>query len=127
MREYTVFEPVYRQPDAVFAEAMRAFRVPDTEKLLASADLRQLMLPTIRAEFEMGEKYSYRWTPPWDVPITCVSGINDPYVTVDNARGWSRFTQRRFRLHTITSEHFAIVEDDHFVLDVVNRVMAEIG
>ena len=127
MPEYTVFEPVYRQPDKVFAEAIRGFRIAETERLLASAELRQLMLPTIRAEFEMGEKYRYRQAPPLDVPITCLTGINDAYVTLANAQGWRRFTRKRFQLHTLVSEHFIVVEDDRVVLDVVNREMAEIG
>jgi surfactin synthase thioesterase subunit len=127
MPEYTVFEPLYRQLDKVFAEVMRGFRVAETERLLASAELRQLMLPTIRADFEMGENYRYRHAPPWDVPITCLTGVNDAYVTLANARGWRRFTRKRFQLHTLVSEHFIIVEDDRVVLDLVNREMAEIG
>ena len=127
MPEYNVFEPIYRQPDEVFAAAMRAFRVPETERLLSSDELRKLMLPTIRAEFEMGEKYRFKRTAPWDVPITCLTGVNDSYVTVDNARGWSRFTRRRFHLHTLESEHFIVVEDDRVVLEVINREMAELG
>ena len=127
MPEYNVFEPIYRQPDEVFAAAMRAFRVPETERLLSSDELRKLMLPTIRAEFEMGEKYRFKRTAPWDVPITCLTGVNNSYVTVDNARGWSRFTRRRFHLHTLESEHFIVVEDDRVVLEVINREMAELG
>jgi surfactin synthase thioesterase subunit len=127
MPEYNIFEPIYRQPDEVFAEAMRAFRVPETERLLSSDELRKLMLPTIRAEFEMGDKYRFKQTAPWHVPITCLTGVNDSYVTVDNARGWNRFTRGRFHLHTLESEHFIVVEDDRVVLEVVNREMAELG
>jgi surfactin synthase thioesterase subunit len=75
----------------------------------------------------MGEKYRFKRTAPWDVPITCLTGVNDSYVTVDNARGWSRFTRRRFHLHTLESEHFIVVEDDRVVLEVINREMAELG
>ena len=127
MSEYTLFEPLYRQSDKVFAEVIRGFRVAETERLLASAELRQLMLPTIRADFEMGENYRYRQAPPLDVPITSLTGINDAYVTLANAQGWRRFTRNRFQLHTLVSEHFILVEDDRVVLEVVNREMAEIG
>jgi acyl transferase domain-containing protein/surfactin synthase thioesterase subunit/acyl carrier protein len=127
MPEYSVFEPVHRQIDAVFAEAIRGFQVVETQRLLDSPDLRALMLPTIRAEFEMGDNYRFQPTPPWNVPITCLTGINDAYVSLENARSWRRFTCNRFDLHTLDSEHFIVVDDDHAVIEVVNRELAGLG
>ena len=54
---YSVFAPVHRQPDEVFAEAMLQFDVLATESLLSDPELRRLILPVIRAEFEMSSKY----------------------------------------------------------------------
>ncbi len=121
---YSVFEPVHRQPDEVFAEAILQFNVLATESLLGDPELRRLLLPVIRAEFEMSSKYRYAPEAPWDVPITCLTGIRDAYVSPENARSWSRFTTQRFQLFMVDSEHFLIVDDDQFVIRVLNRELA---
>ena len=119
--EYNLFEPIYRQPDAVFAEAIRRFNVVATESLVQDPELRRLILPAIRAEFEMASNYRHTPEPPWDVPITCLTGIHDLYVSAENARSWGRFTKKRFQLFTLDSEHFIVVDDDRFLLRVINR------
>src|SRR5262249_11432182 len=118
---YDLFKPIYEQPDDVFSEAILQFNVPATESLVRDPELRPLILPCIRAEFEMSSNYSYTPGPAWDVPVTCLTGIRDTYVSVDNARGWSRFTSKRFQLVTLDSEHFLVVEDDESLLRVINR------
>ena len=121
---YSVFEPVYRQPDEVLAEAILQFNVLATESLLSDPELRRLILPVIRAEFEMSSKYRYAAEAPWDVPITCLTGIRDAYVSPENARSWSRFTTQRFQLFMVDTEHFLVVDDDQFVIRVLNRELA---
>jgi surfactin synthase thioesterase subunit len=121
---YSVFEPVHRQPDEVFAEAILQFHVLATESLLGDPELRRLLLPVIRAEFEMSSKYRYRPEAPWDVPITCLTGVRDAYVSAENARSWSRFTARRFQLVMVDTEHFLVVDDDRFLIRVLNRELA---
>jgi surfactin synthase thioesterase subunit/nucleoside-diphosphate-sugar epimerase len=121
---YNVFEPIYRQSDDVFAEAMLQFKVLATEDLLKDSELRRLILPVIRAEFEMSSRYRYTPEAPWDVPITCLTGSRDTYVSPENARSWGRFTRRRFQLFVVDTEHFLVVEDDQMVIRVVNRELA---
>lgn len=118
---YNVFEPIHRQPDDVFAEAILQFNVVETERFLNDSELRRLLLPVIRAEFEMSAKYRYVTETPWDVPLTCLTGRHDAYVSAENARSWSRFTRQRFQLFTVDTEHFLVVDDDEFVIDVLNR------
>ena len=118
---YNLFEPIHRQPDEVFAEAIRRFNVFATESLVQEPELRRLILPAIRAEFEMASNYRHDPEPPWDIPITCLTGVHDAYVSAENARSWSRFTKKRFQLFTLESEHFIVVDDDRFLLEVINR------
>jgi acyl transferase domain-containing protein/surfactin synthase thioesterase subunit/acyl carrier protein len=121
---YSVFEPIYRQPDDVFAEAIRHFNVIETDSFLSDPELRRLILPVIRAEFEMSSRYRYVPEPPWDIPITCLTGIHDTYVTPANANAWSRFTTKRFQLFMVDTEHFLIVDENQFLIRVLNRELA---
>jgi epothilone polyketide synthase C len=122
---YSVFEPIYRQPDDVFAEAMLQFNVLATEDLLKDPELRRLILPVVRAEFEMSSKYRYTPEPPWDIPITCLTGSRDVYVSPENARSWGRFTRRRFQLLILDTEHFLVVDNDQMVISVLNRELTK--
>jgi len=78
-----------------------------------------------RADFEMSSKYRHVPEAPWDVPITCLTGLRDTYVSPDNARAWSRFTTRRFQLFLVDTEHFLVVDDDQLVIRVLNRELAD--
>jgi surfactin synthase thioesterase subunit len=121
---YNIFDPVYRQPDDVFAEAIRHFNVIESDTFLDDAELRGLMLPVIRAEFEMSSQYRYVPELPWDIPITCLTGIHDTYVTAANANAWGRFTTKRFQVFMVDTEHFLIVDKNQFLIRVVNRELA---
>jgi surfactin synthase thioesterase subunit len=118
---FRVFEPLHRQADEVLAEVIRAFEVLASESFLTDADLRDLILPVVRADFEMSATYRYAPDDPWDVPITCLTGRQDGYVSAQSATGWGRFTRRRFQLFTVDSEHFLVVDDGQFIVEVLNR------
>ena len=66
---------------------------------------------------------NYRYTPNgiFDVPITCLTGLHDTYVTPENAAAWKKFTTGRFQLITVETDHFLVVEDEEMLIDVVNR------
>jgi acyl transferase domain-containing protein/surfactin synthase thioesterase subunit/acyl carrier protein len=120
LAEFRINLPPYAQPDDVFAEFIRHFNIRATEKLLEDSELRQLMLPVIRAEFEMALNYDFVAEPPWDVPITCFAGLDDPYVSRDHALGWGRFTNSRLQVHIREGAHFAVVDDVAFIHSVIN-------
>jgi surfactin synthase thioesterase subunit len=72
----------------------------------------------------MSSRYRYVPEPPWDIPITCLTGIHDTYVTPANANAWSRFTTKRFQLFMVDTEHFLIVDENQFLIRVLNRELA---
>src|SRR5262245_11824376 len=85
-----------RQSDEVFAEIIRHFQIEQTEMMLSQPELRGVLLPVVRAEFEMASRYEFPATEPWDVPITCFHGSEDPYVTREDALAWGQL-RTRFR------------------------------
>ena len=119
--KYDIFTPVYRQSDDVFAEVLREFKVLATESFLSDPELRRLILPVIRAEFEMSSNYRYVPDVTLDAPITCLTGLHDTYVTAENAAAWGRFTTGRFQLLTVETDHFLVVDDEDLLIRVVNR------
>jgi epothilone polyketide synthase C len=125
LAEFRINLPPYAQPDDVFAELIRHFNIRATEQLLADPELRLLMLPVVRAEFEMALNYDFVEEPPWDIPITCFAGLDDPYVSRSHALGWGRFTNSRLQVHIRQGAHFAVVDDAAFIHSVINRELRD--
>jgi acyl transferase domain-containing protein/surfactin synthase thioesterase subunit/acyl carrier protein len=127
LADFRINLPPYAQPDDVFAELIRHFNIQATEQLLDDSNLRQLMLPVIRAEFEMALNYDFIEEPPWNIPITCFAGLDDPYVSRHHALGWGRFTNSRLQVHIRQGAHFAVVDDVAFIHSVINQELRGVG
>jgi acyl transferase domain-containing protein/surfactin synthase thioesterase subunit len=121
LAEFRIGLPAYLQPDDVFGKLIRHFNIQATEQLLDDPELRQLMLPVVRAEFQMASNYQFVREPPWEIPITCFAAKGDPYVSREHALGWGRFTNSRLQVHIREGAHFAVVDDMAFIHDVINR------
>ena len=124
LAEFRINAPTHAQTDNVFSDVIRHFNIIATEQLLEQAELRELMLPIIRAEFRMANNYVFEREPPFDIPITCFYGKDDTYVTRDQALGWGRFTDSRFRAHIRAGAHFGVIDDMHFITETINRELA---
>jgi surfactin synthase thioesterase subunit len=76
------------------------------EEVLADAELLDLVLPTIRADFTMIESYRYSPSPPLSCALTAIGGLTDPGVSPDDIRAWSRYTTGPFTTHFLPGGHF---------------------
>jgi surfactin synthase thioesterase subunit len=121
LAEFRISLPAYAQPDDVFAELIRHFNIQATEQLLRDPKLRRLMLPVVRAEFQMATNYQFVREPPWEIPITCFAAKGDPYVSREHTLGWGRFTNSCLQVHIREGAHFAVVDDVAFIHDIINR------
>jgi acyl transferase domain-containing protein/surfactin synthase thioesterase subunit len=127
LAEFRISLPAYAQPDDVFAELIRHFNIQATEQLLSNPKLRRLILPVVRAEFQMATNYQFVREPPWEIPITCFAAKGDPYVSRGHALGWGRFTNSRLQVHIREGAHFAVVDDVAFIHNVINRELQDLG
>ncbi|WP_321861663.1 type I polyketide synthase [Burkholderia cenocepacia] len=124
LREFDIIAPLYRQSDDVLAEALRHFQIDATEQMLAIPELRELVLPVVRAEFEMASRYVFVPSSPWAIPITSFRGKDDIYVTHEDALAWRDFTIGEFNLFTRDGAHFGVVDDRVFILDAISDALA---
>jgi surfactin synthase thioesterase subunit len=69
-------------------------------------ELRELILPVLRADFAWTAGYQYRAEPPLAVPLVGLAGADDPEAGPASMLGWSRQTSASFRLHTLPGDHF---------------------
>ncbi|GLX00438.1 thioesterase domain-containing protein [Microtetraspora sp. NBRC 16547] len=78
--------------------------IPD--EVMAEPELRDLVLPVLRADFTWIDGYTYRPEPPIEVPIVAFAGEADPAVPAADIRQWERHTTGAFRLHVEPGDHF---------------------
>lgn len=83
-----------------------------TEALRRSAEIRALLMPGIRADFALVERYRHPPGPTLTCPLLALVGDTDPRVTRDQAAGWKRFSYGPFNLQTLPGGHFAIAEPE---------------
>jgi surfactin synthase thioesterase subunit len=76
------------------------------EVLRAETELLELLMPTIRADLEMGETWISPPGPPVDIPISVFGGVEDDAVSRDDLAGWTEHTTRGITLALYPGDHF---------------------
>ncbi|MEU5538897.1 alpha/beta fold hydrolase [Streptomyces sp. NPDC020362] len=94
--------------------------------LLADPDLRELVLPAIRADFAAVARYGARPGVPLDCPVAGYLGAGDPDVSADDMTGWAAVAPRGFGLTVLPGDHFYLVaQRDALVADIRARLAAQ--
>ncbi|EST36340.1 thioesterase II family protein [Streptomyces roseochromogenus] len=108
-----------RDDDGLIAE-MRNLSGTDSA-ILDDEELIRMALPAIRADYRAAETYRYEPGPNLRCPIVGLVGDDDPKVTVDEARAWSRHTDASFDLHVFQGGHFYLTSHQREVLDLLAK------
>ncbi len=97
--------PLYKLPDPVLkAELLRLDGTP--AEVLRQPDLMETLLPALRADLEVIDRYRYIAEPPLACPVSCFGGLTDRRVTRPDLTGWRRHTSAEFRLRFFPGAHF---------------------
>lgn len=94
---------------AELIEALREYNGTPPE-MLDDREMMELVLPGLRADFALNERYTYRPEPPLDLPISVLLGDADPYAAVDRAAGWARETSQPVQRHCYPGDHFFLYD-----------------
>lgn len=93
--------------------------------LLADEDLRELVLPAIRADFRAVAGYAARPGMPLPCPVAGYVGDADPDVAPDEVAAWAGIAPAGFGLTVLPGGHFYLVEQrDALVADLRERLSA---
>ncbi len=83
-------------------------------------ELREMLLPVLRADVALHETYEYQDEPPLEIPITGYAGMDDPRAPPDTVAEWAVHTSREFALRTWPGGHFYLAaERDRVIRQVV--------
>lgn len=97
--------PIYTLPESAFLQELCHFN-GTPKAVLENAELMQLLLPILRADFEAIETYIYQLKPPLEFPITAFGGLSDTQTNIDQLEAWATQTTAAFSLQMLKGDHF---------------------
>ncbi|SFV14432.1 thioesterase II family protein [Pseudoduganella namucuonensis] len=93
-------------------------------QVLANAELMALLLPAIRADFALGERYAYRLQPPLALPLSVYAGKDDTLLSPETVKGWSVETSETCRTQWFNGDHFFLHAQRDAVLEALRGDLA---
>ena len=90
-------------------------------EVLSQPQLLQLLLPTLRADFELNETYQPASGPPLGCPLTAYMGLDDPEVNPPELLAWHTETSAEFTLRTFPGDHFYLRAGRPDVLSAIRQ------
>lgn len=116
----------HRGPDAELMAEMR--RVGGTDQsLLADPEVRAMILPVVRNDYQAIETYHYALGEPLTCPIIALVGDRDPHTTVAEADAWREHTTGEFDLRVFGGGHFYLDEQRTAVAELIRRTLGTRG
>ena len=111
---------IHKLPDKEFIKELR--RLNGTpEEVLQNAELMQLMLPILRADFTLVETYRYTVEEPLDCSISAFGGLQDDVVNNNDLEAWNEQTLQTFNLRMFPGDHFYLRSYRRHLLSVVSQ------
>ena len=97
--------PIHQLPEREFVRELRLLNgTPET--VLQHAELMQLMMPILRADFALAETYTYTVEAPLDCSISVFGGLQDERVGNNDLKPWQEQTWQDFSLRLFPGDHF---------------------
>lgn len=89
--------------------------------LLESEELLDLVLPILRADFELVEAYRFQPGPTLTCPIKALGGAEDRGVDRAALTAWGKFTSGEFSTQVFPGDHFFIHSQKDALLESISR------
>jgi medium-chain acyl-[acyl-carrier-protein] hydrolase len=77
----------------------------------SDAELMELLVPGLRADFAMLEGYRNEAAAPLTCPIIACGGATDPHASRAELEAWKRETSNRFSVHLFSGGHFYLQQE----------------
>jgi medium-chain acyl-[acyl-carrier-protein] hydrolase len=113
-------ELIHGLPHDEFITALRRY-AGTPEEILQNAEIMELIMPLLRADFSLGETYAYTPEPPLELPVSAYGGVRDDEVPAWQIEAWKEQTSSRFHSRMFPGDHFFINGNRAEVLQELSR------
>jgi medium-chain acyl-[acyl-carrier-protein] hydrolase len=93
--------------------------------VLENAELMELLLPVLRADFAVYETYQYLPEPPLHCPIAVFGGLQDSGVRRGDLEAWRAQTRAACTLRMLPGDHFYLHSAEALLLDALHQELAQ--
>jgi len=115
-------EPIHALPDDAFIHEVRRYKgLPDW--VLEHREMLEMVLPILRADFEVFETYEHDPEPVLRCPLAVLSGRQDPWTPEEDLEAWGELTSGPVQYHAFAGEHFFLHDQQQAVLWTVSRLV----
>jgi medium-chain acyl-[acyl-carrier-protein] hydrolase len=118
-------EVFYNLPEEEFISKLRVLN-GTPEEVLQDDELRELIIPVLRADFEACDTYIYRSEKPLECPICACSGLQDKYVSRNGLQAWEKQTINKFTRRLFPGDHFYINSAHMLLLKVIAQELSSV-
>lgn len=113
-------EPFYDLPEPEFMEKLRGLNGTPAE-VLDHPELMELLLPLLRADFQVIQTHTFAPEPPLDCPITVFGGMEDHEISREHLEGWREQTTSEFSLRMFPGDHFFLRKSQSLLLSAISE------
>lgn len=96
------------------------------EAVLQSAELMELSLPVVRADFAVIESHVYQPGEPLNCRLTALGGLRDPQTDLLGLEAWGELGTGRFTLRQFPGDHFFIATHAAMVVRAIGADLAAV-
>ena len=116
-------KPVHHLPASEMIHALRTYGGSPPE-VLADEEMMEMLLPMLRADFELVETHTYSDDTRFACPVLALGGIDDPYHPTSHLEAWSTITTGAFTLKTYPGGHFYLWEVENAVFAALREALS---
>lgn len=109
-------------PDGEFLERVQRFNGTPRE-ILGHAEMMELVMPTLRADFSLRDTYVHRPAPPLNCAISAFGGMADQAVGADKLEPWKAHTAEGFQLWLFQGDHFFVRTAQVAVVEAMTLIL----
>ena len=136
------------EPQTLFVAGRRAPQIPNSEpvtynlpkdeftkelieldgtpkELLEHEELMEMIIPLLRADFQLIQTYRYLVEPPLKCPIIAYGGLRDRHATREKLILWKELTSSRFSLSMLPGDHFFLRSSQVQLLGLIANELQE--
>lgn len=117
---------VYNQPDPKFMDVLKLLDFTNTRAMLEDDEMRALLMPTLRADFEAVVKYSrdYQHRQPLSCPVTGFAAKRDLFAAPSSMVFWKNYTSASCELSMLDVHHYFVETHKTFLTKHIGARLA---
>jgi medium-chain acyl-[acyl-carrier-protein] hydrolase len=86
-------------------------------------ELMAMVLPMLRADFQIVQTYAYTPEPPLNCPISIFGGLEDLEVSHEELNAWREQTVASCSIRMLEGDHFFLRSSQALLLQMISRIL----